>query len=502
MGKRRNRIAVSIRTAALAAAMFLAVSPLPAWADGQAQGVSERATVVEYNRTAAEAKMHRELTSTLRCGASPEHDDCFDRKSSELLSRVVEGKAFSNDGGKVNYEHCLDADYLAPGPGSGVTSYPRTRAQANGKLSECVGYYQRMLKRAVGAAKDLVRENSGVLEINPRQADSVDDRMIKPYDGNPPGCLRFETDGWMNTAKCKVLRDVGLALHTAQDFWTHTNWGDAANFRHPLGVGNPQGMRKAEPPAFLGFPAPAEYAFPDELISGCDDRLGDCVGRVKARESLNKDDPGEAKERVSRTYRYVGPKRGPAVGRNLDPTNAFLAIDGGLDQTRSTWTAFVDRLEAVYGTDKSDLMVKALTEETPWTACRKVGGESPKADQPPVPVKPHAGHIVVTFQNKTSERLTCARVNAEVGEWVSYPTSPIPGGGTGKMEAQNPAGGPKKTVGGVLKYRIGKSKAMVTFRWGDLNRGYWSCFAPAPFKCTAHLGPGNNYRPRVEIGYR
>jgi hypothetical protein len=54
-------------------------------------------------------------------------------------------------------------------------------------------------------------------------------------------------------AKCNGLQGFGYALHGVQDFYSHSNYGDARNDKETISVLNPPGLENTEKTRFLDF---------------------------------------------------------------------------------------------------------------------------------------------------------------------------------------------------------------------------------------------------------
>jgi hypothetical protein len=158
-------------------------------------------------------------------------------------------------------------------------------------------------------------------------------------------------------AKCNVLEDFGVALHTAQDFYAHSNWVDAADTRRPTGLDNPPGLGRAGPAPWMSLRA--DPPFPAGLISGCygTPEARACRGRVMHAD-LNKD-TGEIGARI-------GPGTSPR-GR-LD-ANFARAVEAASADTRDKWDLLRERLTGTYGATRGRLMACAIARDEPLKTC-------------------------------------------------------------------------------------------------------------------------------------
>jgi hypothetical protein len=155
-------------------------------------------------------------------------------------------------------------------------------------------------------------------------------------------------------AKCNVLQDLGLVLHAAQDFYSHSNWVDATTDTAPSGLGN------RLPAAFISlrtFPK----APPPGLVTGCYSLWGGCGSRIN-HETLNKDlgDVGST----------AGSPAGPGqTARGNHSGNFEHAVEAATADTRDKLAVLSERLVAAYGRTKGTRMVCALTHDDPARTC-------------------------------------------------------------------------------------------------------------------------------------
>lgn len=118
--------------------------------------------------------------------------------------------------------------------------------------------------------------------------------------------------GQQGRAKCNVLESMGLALHAAQDFYSHSNWGDQADPNQPLSRSNPPGLNKFGPSAWLDPYNAMTSDFPDGLITGCyagfPEALNCNYSLFKSRVKhayLNKDGVGKDRSKINGNYEKV-----------------------------------------------------------------------------------------------------------------------------------------------------------------------------------------------------
>lgn len=134
--------------------------------------------------------------------------------------------------------HCDGGDFLA------VAGYPQTAAQAAANIAACRNWIFGKLDEAVTDASGLIDEGT----------------LDKLSYGKIP-CVY---SGKKGRAKCNVLEDLGIAFHTAQDFYAHSNWTDKAapgaiTPNNPPGLNQPGiGLHQSAEP-HRGFPEGPHY---------------------------------------------------------------------------------------------------------------------------------------------------------------------------------------------------------------------------------------------------
>ena len=66
----------------------------------------------------------------------------------------------------------------------------------------------------------------------------------------------------------RVPGAFGRALHGAQDFYSHSNWADAADPARPIGADNPPGLNLPAPSPILDLRGDGAPTVPAELTTG------------------------------------------------------------------------------------------------------------------------------------------------------------------------------------------------------------------------------------------
>jgi hypothetical protein len=292
---------------------------------------------------------HERITrAAVACPAGAGSDgDCFEPRSMDQLAG--HGKGFGAVGSPDSTEisdpaaHCDDADFLVGG-------YPQTRDEATTRLRDCVEHLRLRFREAIDSAKGLLDDNGQIVgaEVN-LNTDCVLDPKTE------------------QRAKCESLEGFGRALHGAQDFYSHSNWADAADPARPIGADNPPGLNLPAPSPILDLRGSSTSTVPPDLTTGCyvlQDKVpgvGECERRV-THAALNKDtgliDPS------------TGTATAPTKPRGKVGSNFAKAVAAAIVETRHQWQDFRLALETRYGAENASLMACALTRDDPTNNCR------------------------------------------------------------------------------------------------------------------------------------
>lgn len=299
--------------------------------------------------TGGQHREHERITrAALACagdaGAQP---DCFEPKSMDYLAG--HDREFGAVGAPDNDElsdpsaHCDNADFV-PGP------YPHTRDQATASLMDCVNRLRARFREGVDSAQGLLDEQGQVIAaevtLNPE---------CNPHE-------RQE-----NRAKCAAIEKLGRVLHTAQDFYAHSNWADQADPAQPIGDENPPGLNLPGPSPVLDPRSETAPSMPGDLTTGC----------YVVRDEV----PGVGECELRVTHAAVNKDRGlidPVTGWATDPTtprgvvgdNFGRAVSGAIAESRRQWQDFRSELTARYGSDKGERMICALSHDNPVNDCQ------------------------------------------------------------------------------------------------------------------------------------
>lgn len=325
--------AIMSKCACIVLAMSFTLFSAPAFAFGTVNGAGQNS---EHERITRHA---------LACGALGATDDCLQDETLKQLAGAKDnfGAIGIPDRGELvpkNKAHCDSGDYLD------ISGYPHSKDDAQTALLNCRAFMLEKLEEAVTDAGKLLDKNGA----------------LKKSQLDMPCLFVGQIKG---RAKCNVIEDLGILLHTAQDFYSHSNWVDQPNPSLPMGVDNPPGLGNTGRAPWLDLRNLAP-AFPDGLITGCFDKppeethcnYGGGLHRVK-HKVVNKDE-GD-----------IDPMLGTGStirGRIAD--NFAKAVNAAIDDTHDKWSTFRERLIATYGAQPGTLMACAITHDDPMADCR------------------------------------------------------------------------------------------------------------------------------------
>jgi hypothetical protein len=509
-------------TAVVAAALMV---PASAGAFGTINGMGQHAE-------------HEKITKVLSCGADDAPNPCFQSSSMAMLAGsdgTVGGVGLPDRVTEIighGAAHCDAADYLP-----GKPYQPSDAQRAVQAIDDCVDLFGDHIGEAVDAAAGLASDKG----INALQSDATDPC---PWDVSGSAGIEVGTP----TAKCKVVNGLGRALHAAEDFWSHTNWGDEANPKEPVTLSggtdgetptysltNPPGLGHTDLVPYLRYPIPrdelpteAEMLAGEAPISGCDDsadelankgldwikkikdtgvKVDTCPERVK-HSALNKD-KGLIDWKTGKTS-------DPGTPRGQVGDNFQRAVTGARKQVRAIWGDFVNALDSRYGSTRSGLIVRALTTDTPWTACQ-LSGKSAFVKDAPNGGKSALRTVTATVRNQTGQPFSCGATVLDSGVWGSMPADAIGPGANATFRTESnlatvnfprvkvASGGPE----GSVTYAIGNTGYSVRISWDNPlvgSNGYSCGFlqngAPAksaPYSCSRSGGSGNDSKPIFSV---
>jgi hypothetical protein len=270
--------------------------------------------------------------------------------------------------------HCDGADYGDPKTYGLKGAYAQTRDKADDLLRDCLAwgqaklqdggdvnrfkpYYSAPQTGAVTEAKNLLKSDGTVAGLN------VTGGILGV------GACTFNGETFQARPKCNVLEPWGYVLHMAEDFYSHTNWGDYADPSQRISVNNPIGLGRSELADFLDLrrALPTDAEIPDRFTGGCfPDKK--CANRILHGEDsiwpwgdlgygVNKD-KGIINTSTGATSAPYTRRGKVAVGGK---TNFQRAVDLAVGEARRQWSVLRQELAARYGTDAAAKMACALT---------------------------------------------------------------------------------------------------------------------------------------------
>ena len=449
------------------------------------------------------------ITRVLQCGNPEPVTSCLQDRTIDVLAgrKGSLGAVGKPDDLRELYAypfaHCDGGDYFER-PG-----YPQTAAQANSKIQQCAAIAFRRLNSAVEAAGQLVDAEG---RLRPPEAD------IRSCD---LGAEISSSSASAGSAKCQVLNQTGRALHAIEDFWSHSNWGDAAG-PGALSVANPPGLTHSAIPDFFSYathantPA-AQLTIPAGLITGCDDSSP----TEKVLRECGK--PDTAGDRVK--HSVLNKDRGqidPRTGATSDPTtdrgkvgagaNFARTVAGARSHASQTWTDLTAMIRSRYPGVRGESIVFALANDHPWTSCA-VSGNSSRAHSAPVGAGRPLRSTTVTIRNATGDPLACRDAILDGGEWASMPPDVIASGSSGSFRTESNAKAAELSPEGVARYAIGSTPYLLRIYWKNPAAGFnkYACgfylggqdvTSSAPYSCSQSGGSGGDATPSFSVTRR
>ena len=293
---------------------------------------------------------HERITrAALACPAGAgSFGDCFEPKSSDQLAgrRTSFGAVGAPDRTEVSdpAAHCDDADHLDGG-------YPRTRAQATGRLLDCVEHLRGRFHEAVDAAAGLFDGQN---------------RLVGAEVDLSTECVLDASSE--HRAKCETVEAFGRALHRAQDFYSHRNWTDVADSSRPVGADNPPGLGLSAPSAILDPGGTGTPAVPPP----CPPAASSCRTRFPVSRLAKDASPTPASTRTT------GPSiPAPAVSPRRPHRGAGWPTTSPGPSREPSWRPGISGRSSerhwrpVYGRSKASVMICALTHDDPVNDCQR-----------------------------------------------------------------------------------------------------------------------------------
>ncbi|QDS69262.1 hypothetical protein FKW77_002163 [Venturia effusa] len=265
--------------------------------------------------------------------------------------------------------HCDNADFLDTKLFGLDQAYPQSRKQATRQLQTCVNHLRQRFGEGLDAADNIVDEYARIVEMQ------VDISVFYCRFSFPELHLHLFARG-----KCSAIEGFGRALHGIQDFYAHSNWADWPA-EGPIGLGNPPGLGRDDPPTFLDLRAENEIdeQVPRNLSTGCfgggltDGPIGqpghplepgsmDCTGRI-THHTMNKDNG------IIDPYTGTTNSPGPNTPRSEIDDNFERAVRAAIKDSQRQWRFFREEIRRVYGTERGNIIICSLVRDDPTHDC-------------------------------------------------------------------------------------------------------------------------------------
>jgi len=242
----------------------------------------------------------------------------------------------------VSDAHCDNGDYFD------IPGYPQSIQQANQHFIRCREWLVRNFQAAIDAANGLVDQNGRV------------------KDSEIPTFVSCSYNGHPGRAKCNVMEALGLVFHTAEDFYSHSNWVDQPA-PGPITPLNPPGLGNDGRAPFMD-PSIANPVFPVGLISGCFVLIPEKAfcsydgGKPRIRHEVLDKDEGDIN--ISTGAIGAGTTTRGAVNDNF-----ARAVKAAIDDTKAKWALLEQSLVVKYGAKRGNAMICAMRMDNPAKSC-------------------------------------------------------------------------------------------------------------------------------------
>ena len=337
-GHQRNGLTGARRIAAgVVICAGLTGTAMSGWAFGTIRGLGQ------------DAEHERITRNALACKDGDASDGCFQKKTLDMLagSKNNFGAVGLPDRGPLIFKadaHCDAADWFD------VTGYPKTKADARSHLEACRAWMKKELDAAVEAAGDLL------------------DAKGKARDSELPTIVACNFAAPANgRAKCNVLEHLGILLHAAQDFYSHSNWTDAADASLPVSPANPPGLDKRGRAPWLDLRT--DGAFPDGLITGCFEAKSAISEEANCNYGPGKT-PLVKHLALNKDEGQIDPVLGEGkTARGRVNSNFHHAVEAAVEDSRDKWETLKEKLILTYGPSRGSRMICLITRDKGRKAC-------------------------------------------------------------------------------------------------------------------------------------
>ena len=337
----KHGLGTAVNSSAIAASVIVAALLLssPAYSFGTVRGNGQNAEHARITRHA------------LTCAEASDPNTCFQPDTLDNLAGIhgTFGSVGAPDRGRLNFEstaHCSAGDYFdAP-------DYPQSQEKAREILSGCRDHMLFHLDEAVRDARDLLDGNGAI------RGSQIPTRVNCTFAGSKNG-----------RAKCNVIAHFGYLLHTAQDFYSHTNWVDRADPSRPESPDNPPGLGNTGAAPWLDL-RQRQAVFPQGLISGCFEPGSFISEEEHCVYGASKEYSRVRHLHLNKDFGTIDPEIGTGTTeRGALQGNFRRAVEAAIADTTDKWATLRERLLETYGTVNGSRMICAIARDNPTRDC-------------------------------------------------------------------------------------------------------------------------------------
>ena len=324
---------------------------------------------------------HEKITrAALSCDSARRVANCFGVKTISNLAGAdgTWGAVGSADnipmhlGGGPSWWHCDEGDFVD------LPGYPHTRSQANFQLQQCRTFANAMIGDGINKGSTLLpfscRESArektrrlswrceGVVEVAHKMLNTSNRVDISEPDWSTPnsGC-KFNGD--YGRIKCLMLQQFGYALHTVEDFYSHSNYTDYAAL--PFSIANPPGLAMSGISDFMDLRTYRENRQAN-LATGCyPDEECKALGRT-THGILNKD-----RAKINPNTGVVTANQGTVMTpRGKVFNNEGNAVRLAILDVQRQWRDLQARIITREGTLRGNMIICALSQDEANRVCQ------------------------------------------------------------------------------------------------------------------------------------
>lgn len=241
--------------------------------------------------------------------------------------------------------HCDNLDYLNPKWDHTYTAKDKQDQMHN--LRACVSYLAGLFSQAVSTSLRIVDDN-GYFKLQ-----SI--RRPKSSCGFGPSSSVPSP----NNARCAAIADYGQALHGAEDFYSHTNWGDIDK-GPPYTYKDPPGLGETQTAGFLDFADPTPVQVPDKFTGECFPDYGPLC-RHRVGHSIITKDEGNVNDQTGEGTNPENPRGKVSDGVT---TNFGRAVSLAVDQVSKEWSGLQDKIRDQDEDDANQIICALVQDDT------------------------------------------------------------------------------------------------------------------------------------------